>query len=977
MGTNIGKVGLKVYIRDRSPFSAQAKQEAVHYFTYDNFSQMESYDCSPLPNPINGVRNKESLQNYDNFLEDVDGYLLGKSYYNGTATVSTDKGNKTVTTTTASDGGAAVRENNAENKGGAAAPAPAGAGAQAANQTPAQASVQLAAQRSSKLSSDQKDFFTWKITGNIFKPDANNLAARKFTEPPQNDAAAEFTYITPTIPGGNATNLILMPAMRKSPPDKAKPIHWGVNMKTALAKNQPFEIIYQFNSRDPAIAENAPVLTPRFDFVDFNGKPMDLKLAKSVYVAIEIGIGNSRDHFMLLFVNNQEPMFFQAGGSPGTPQFILRAKFNGAIFNFSKLFDPNHKYFTVKVEPVLGSFIVRSNVFSDTPWIILAPLNDPIFIGQGPLGLYGGNVQAGFLMRPVQYVGQGQFFSPETSYQLLTGGGPNCSAATKGSGEIEQDRAYSGDGEPLKVPVVNMVDAEEVNGSNAKTILEAAFPGAGSGITTSRQIEIEAEQVENSDTDPAAQAAEGGSADETEKTFRVKVTMTSGNVTQGNGYVVKNGRSPYIWMVRCEVAPEPGRNPQDLIDISCDVMSVELTWNATSYNELNHTCTMRVLNRREPTLDNPRPVTDYRNYINRAVYIRIEAWWQHPGAGHDPGPDQRQVFEGLTVGAEVTTKAENEIVTFRCEDYMNALQGSKFVLCPFYDGMKASLAVRDIVTQMGMPDNRIMADDVPIIRANLSQDLGLPFSNPLEEPLFRFKDGTSYKEGIMNIAKMDFKCVYFDRFGRFHYDTMPGGLFVNKAFAIKEKFWSSQITAASSGDVITPDKLKKIVWNSISFSRLINDVYNVIQVSSVTKRLQAKISVGSAYKAGIFDPNAEGYLGYRKHLMIAEPALGSIDAVGRYIENYRRRVFIPPLTAKFETYGYTGLQPLDIIELDGQKLRILNISSRISAAENIYLMNIEGEWFFSAGKDEDPALVNEGEGVTPSYPESPGEQSTV
>ena len=229
----------------------------------------------------------------------------------------------------------------------------------------------------------------------------------------------------------------------------------------------------------------------------------------------------------------------------------------------------------------------------------------------------------------------------------------------------------------------------------------------------------------------------------------------------------------------------------------------------------------------------------------------------------------------------------------------------------------------------------------------------------------------------MNIAKMDFKCVYFDRFGRFHYDTMPGGLFVNKAFTIKEKFWSSQITAAASGDVITPDKLKKIVWNSVSFSRLINDVYNVIQVSSVTKRLQAKVSVGSAYKAGIFDPNAEGYLGYRKHLMIAEPALGSIDAVGRYIENYRRRVFIPPLTAKFETYGYTGLQPLDIIELDGQKLRILNISSRISATENIYFMNIEGEWFFSAGKDEDPALVNEAEGVTPSYPESPGEQSTV
>lgn len=987
MAANVGQVVLNVFIRDRSPFSPQPKQESVQYFRQDNFGMLKStVGCEPVPDPINGIRNRENLQNYHNFIEDYDGNSVGDSTYSAPVTVSTSGNTGTSATSTGSpsettttknvqtqnDAAGGVKQKDAEGQlpqGDAAAQA-AAAGA-------------VAASIASNIPQDQKDFFTWQVASNIFIDETTNPAARKFTDIPApiGSNAPEWTYMLMARPGGDGKNQMLTPFMKKASPTRSLPIHWGLKMKTALAKNQPFEVIYYFGRRDPAVAENATALTTRITFLDGAGNPLDLKLTKSIYLAVEFGIGSSKDHFMIVFKNDVEPMFFVLGSDSGSPSggqtATLLSTFTG--FNASKIFDLNNKFFTVKVEPVLGSLIIRSNAFHDTPWVILASTTNPIFVGKGPLGVYGGNVQAGVAMRPIQYVDMGQFATPDVTYLVIDGdGAPRCSAETKGPGEIEQDRSYSDDGTgTLSIPVVNMADAEKINGSSAPTILEASSADAVTDNSTSRSIDIESIQSDDSNVDPNAQPDSSGSpgGQQIEKTYTTQVTLTTGDVTQGNGYVVSLGRSPYIWMIRCEMAPAPGNRPNDLIDISCDVMSVDLNHNATSYNELSHTGTMRVLNRRAATPDNPRAPIDYRQYTNRAVYVRIEAYWKN-GAGKDPGPGDRQIFEGLTTGAEVTTRAENEIITFKLEDYMNALQGSKFVLCPFYDGMKASLAVRDIVMSMGFPDSRILADTVPIVAANLAQDLGLPFNNPFEEPLFRFKDGSSYKEGILKIAKLDFKCVYFDRNGNFHYDTMPGGIFSNQAFVVREKFWSSQIEAAANGDAITDQTLYKVAWNSVTFSRLINDTYNVIQVSSVTKRLQSKISLASAYNAGIFDPTAEGYLGYRKHLMIAEPALGSVDAVGRYLENYRRRVFIPPLSAHFETYGYTGLSPLDVIQLDGQHLRILNISTHLSAAENMYFMNVEGEWFFSAGKDQDPALMANDLQVGASSAGSPGESST-
>jgi hypothetical protein len=72
------------------------------------------------------------------------------------------------------------------------------------------------------------------------------------------------------------------------------------------------------------------------------------------------------------------------------------------------------------------------------------------------------------------------------------------------------------------------------------------------------------------------------------------------------------------------------------------------------------------------------------------------------------------------------------------------------------------------------------------------------------------------------------------------------------------------------------------------------------------------------------------------------------------------------LTFRFETFGYAGLKPLDIVTLDGQKARIVNISMRFTAP-NDFWMNVEAEWFFSQGKGQNNNLGGDGTG-SPNSP---------
>lgn len=886
---NIGKARVEVFMLQKSPFINIPKQEWSYFFTDENLNSMSDVsNIGALPPPVYGYRLSEKLENYDNFLQDSTGVYLEDA------------------TATAATGVISVDDS-------------------------AKARAALSQSRR-PIDGSQRLNFTWQLLPeSIFQGKKPTRFSDMFKA---SDSSPKWTYNLKPKPDGNKQAELLTPFMTQATKDPKIPVHWGAATATPIALNQPFEILFYHDGQTHSIAQEAPSSTDRFGL---KLPPIGIDLTKKAYVAIRFG--DADQQFMLLFAQGFKPLFL--GLERGVRAFILDV-FEG--FNGEALFTPNNTYFQCKIEPARTGFIINiaSQQFS-TPWIVQGPSNAPYLLRSGRVELYSGNVTAGFAIRPVQYVPTGSFVTPETILSRITGDDRDveCTTAVKGVSVDQSRMSKDANGNP----VLYAVDAEKVGNDPVTSVIvdqaETKFEFKGN-----RRIDIEVIEETEDDDDPNAQPPalpEDTPAPLQKSSVSAKVTLTATDTIQPSGYVVANGRSPYIWQLRFGLdAEEPSSGSSDAgTDISCDVMSVDLSHNSTSLNEINHSGTIKVLNR--PKGQNSTG-TDYNGFMDRAIYFKIFAYWDD-GVGHDPGGEDRQIFEGMSVEATVETVAEREVVVFKVEDYMNALEGGKFVLSPYYDGMSARAAIRDIAKIAGLPDSRILADDTPI-PANPPPDpkeYGLPFANPFQDPQFRFKDGSSYKSAMSKIATLDGKTICFDHKGRFHYDTIAGGLAGSANATAKVEFFSSPKDAPEG---------KNCVWNVRSFSRKVNDTYNVIQVSTVDRDTGAAIHIAEANEAAIHDPGATGYLGYRKHLMIREPALGGFEAAARYFATYREIIFKPPLTARMETYGYSGLRPLDVIKIDGQLMRVLNISSHMSAQENAFWMNIEGEWFFPSGKEQ-------------------------
>jgi hypothetical protein len=939
-GSNIGTARLQVTMLPSSPFNSVVQQEFSCYYTLDNIKSMTSLNLvEALPAAVDGYRLIEAPENYDNFIQDVAGTYLEDATYNPSSgpAVQVDD--------------LATWRANPKNNG-------------------------------RPISADQKTFFTWRTCDNLFtqvplatsssstSSAASSVSSASNTtiNPPPTtwdkmavatDNTPKWTYNLKEKADGTNNMGPLTPFMTRTNVAPGLPVNWGCKTITALAQNQPFEILFYHDGQVVTIAQDAPNLTPRW--TGFEDVPT---LSQKAYFALEIGIGTQAgqglQHFLFLFVQGMPPRAYQIGppttsssttsvpsGSSLVASFI--EEFEG--FDGSKLFDPENSYFTVKVEPVSSGLLITSNQFNGQSWFVNGSPQVPFMVGAGQIAVYSGNVQAGFAMRPVQYVKTGSFVSTAQTFVLGgTSGTPSATMSLKGSGDSQQSQSPDGN--------VYAVDCEFVNEDGAGKIQAKTYIEAESGLPFTsgwtREIDINAIIVNNPETNVSQFPAFGPDSVAELKSidYAMQIKMTATDVAQGNGYVVTNGRSPYIWQSRLELSQPPAAGKASTgIDISCDVLSCDFQWNSTSYNEISHTGTIKVLNR--PCYSTGGGTGPYADMTNRAIYLNVQAWWEN-GGGYDPGGAQgseaspRMIFSGMTVGATVETKAEREVVVFKVEDYMNALEGCKFYLSPYYDGMKASKAVRDIVAQLGVPDSNILANGSPISSAPDDPDeFGLPFVNPFEEPQFRFKDGSSLKSAVVRIATIDGKTIYFDAQGRFNYDDIPGGIFGDLNVTPKAQFFTSP------ADANLPSQ---VVWNMGTYTRAVNDTYNMIRLKTVDKDTGNVIIMGDDNQSSISDPTSEGYLGYKKIMFVFEASLGTAEAAALYLDKYRRHVYFPPITTKFETFGYTGLKPLDTISLDGNMFRIVNISIQMDKQNNQYWMNVEGEWFFSQQKGQNDAL---------------------
>lgn len=389
--------------------------------------------------------------------------------------------------------------------------------------------------------------------------------------------------------------------------------------------------------------------------------------------------------------------------------------------------------------------------------------------------------------------------------------------------------------------------------------------------------------------------------------------------------------------------------------------------------------------------------------LDKSFYITVSYWWDNGIGKRDAvgnlinrgGPPASSDLLIQMTGVVFDTKVERSVnkifMEFKVSDYMSVLKKQLIFNSPFFDGVSDVQAAYDLMRQAHFDDNRQsqggVIDRRPLGFLQNVIDNGHYNDNPfiyngekstvkrfdlpgtyatISNPAVRFENGDSYELALQKLAQMASKCLYFDRWGVLRYENIPA---IEAAFssANRESFTpvyefrttpfnlSTDPTEGQTVDnrfTFNPKKhAAHLVYNTITYNRSIEDCVNQIVLMSASSsiKLADGRSVGGFIIEGytffdqIWDPTAEGFLGFRKPFYQSNGVFGGIEGIQHGLLHYAKMKF-PPATMSFETYGVPGLKALDVISLDDNLYYITEISHEIDPETNNWWMTVSGEW---------------------------------
>jgi hypothetical protein len=277
-----------------------------------------------------------------------------------------------------------------------------------------------------------------------------------------------------------------------------------------------------------------------------------------------------------------------------------------------------------------------------------------------------------------------------------------------------------------------------------------------------------------------------------------------------------------------------------------------------------------------------------------------------------------KTFRGLVTNVTRNKIAGKETCILNCEDYIYVLNGVQVINSPFYDGMVAQAAIKDLAKKAGF--NSVIVDWTD------GDDFFLPSGYSFSQPAVKFPPRQSIFECIISMAKR-FECfIYFDGEGQLHLAKLPGGLFSVSAGSTVVPFQSTD-----------PNGLNPIVGEK-------NITYNfdstVETISVLTVDRDTRNVIMYAKSAG------NTVLAFNKTWLYDQPSFGELDAVKAWVADAAKRLFKPILKCSFKTVGQNagGIMPFDFITVDGEQFRLMSVKRNFNADNNEVISAYEGEW---------------------------------
>lgn len=391
---------------------------------------------------------------------------------------------------------------------------------------------------------------------------------------------------------------------------------------------------------------------------------------------------------------------------------------------------------------------------------------------------------------------------------------------------------------------------------------------------------------------------------------------------------------------------------------------------------------------------------------DKNFYITVSYWWDN-GVGERDAPDniiQRTAhpaesdlliqMTGFAEGASLEKSVNKLYMDFTIKDYSAILEDQFIYNSPFFDGVADSVAIYELARLAHFDDNDEKESGIDrrplgylqkvITEPNYSQcrsfryngeeciyrDYDLPGSySDLANPSVRFQNGETYWSAMQKIAALATKVIYFDRWGVLRFENSPAieaafNSGERQKFTPKFQFVTTPFKVASAGEegdaaserfIFDPNlHASHFVWEVVKYSRSVEDCVNQIILFTASndilvddgRRTGGFIVEGYTFFDQIFNPAAEGFIGYRKPFYQSNGVFGGIEGVRIGLQHYAKMKY-PPALISFQTYTVPGLKPLDIITVDDQMFYITEIANEIDPENNKGWCTISGEWLKS------------------------------
>jgi len=470
------------------------------------------------------------------------------------------------------------------------------------------------------------------------------------------------------------------------------------------------------------------------------------------------------------------------------------------------------------------------------------------------------------------------------------------------------------------------------------------------------------------------------------KSFSIDVNLSAGSYTfKGTDrefhWTLNDCITPVITNTRLNSIPleEGAWTPKgDGIDVSKHVLKFNDSWTSQDFYTAEHSGSMSfIIN---DTVNDLPYSEELEEMKDKAFYV--EVWAGYDNCSYtfgavddgDKTPLFYKLFTGICFGGTVTQ--EPLIRTMECKivDYSKILKDTLFFNSPFFDGMRDANAVYEILKIAGFKETGKgtgkkddgdgifgVCDPASEVSSSCKNDGGyisktldgraytyseyaLPFSyDRIQNPFFRFKDGSNLYDAIVGFAKRASKMVFFDAFGVFHYQDSMGikmASLTNEELG-KYALWKFRTSETSDSEGGKPTAWQ-YVFSSMTKEGSVEDVYNNIHMMTSTPRFEVIIGDRINWDS-VTDPSVRGFLGYKRTMLQVESAFGNADTLKNIMEYYKA-VWVPPLVYSFETYGQP-LRIFDVVSLDDNNMLVTSVSSDIDPQANKWNQTVEGEYF--------------------------------